>query len=46
MAVKVANNTAGSNGLVPILLVFRHYPYIYSMDLLIPSIIQKVTAIN
>jgi hypothetical protein len=32
MAVKAVNNTAGPNGLVPILLVYRAYPWISNLD--------------
>jgi hypothetical protein len=32
MAVKAINNTAGPNGLVPTLLVYRAYPRISKLD--------------
>jgi hypothetical protein len=32
MAVKAVNNTAGPNGLVPTLLVYRAYPRISNLD--------------
>jgi hypothetical protein len=50
MAIKAINNTAGPDGLVPILLVYKAYPQISNLD---PSalsvtdraaIIQKVIA--
>lgn len=41
MAVKVVNNTAGPDCLVPILLIFGTYLYMHNMDLLASSIIQK-----
>jgi len=39
MALKAINNTAGLEGLVPILLVFRAYPQIVKLDALLPSVI-------
>jgi hypothetical protein len=38
MAVKAVNNTAGPNGLVPTLLVYRAYLRIGKLDPSIPSI--------
>jgi len=46
MAVKSANNTAGLDGLVLILLIFSAYPYISELDLLVPSITQRAAAIK
>jgi len=46
MAVKATNNTAGRDGLVPILLIFSAYPYISELNPLAPSIIQQVVAIK
>lgn len=46
MAVKSVNDTAGPNGLVPILLVFGAYPSMHSMDPLAPTIIQRAAAIE
>ena len=45
MAVKAINDTAGPNGLVPILLVFKAYPRMTSADLPAPSIIKRLKAI-
>jgi hypothetical protein len=45
MAVKAINNTAGPNGLVPTLLVFRAYPRITLADLPAPLIIKRSKAI-
>jgi len=39
MAVKAANNIAGPDSLVLILLIFSAYPYISELNLLAPSII-------
>ena len=44
MAVKVVNNTAGSDGLIPILLVFGAYLHMHNIDQPAPTIIQKSTA--
>jgi len=46
MAFKAINNTAGLEGLVPILLVFRAYPQIVKLDALLPSVTQRATAIK
>jgi hypothetical protein len=32
MAIKAVNNTAGPNRLIPILLVYRAYPWISNLD--------------
>ena len=39
MAVKVVNNSAGPDGLIPTLLVFSAYPQITNNSLLSPSIV-------
>jgi len=39
MAFKAINNTAGLEGLVPTLLVFRAYPRMVKSDVLLPSVI-------
>lgn len=46
MVFKTINNTAGFNGWVPILLVFKAYLYMNSINLLMASIIQKAVAID
>ena len=46
MAFKAINNTAGLEGLVPILLVFRAYPQIVKSDALLPLVIQQAAAIK
>jgi hypothetical protein len=38
MAVKAVNDTAGPNGLVPTLLVYRAYPQISNLDPSTPPI--------
>jgi len=40
MAVKAINNTAGPNGLVPTLLVYRAYPRISNLGPFTPSVID------
>jgi hypothetical protein len=40
MAVKAINDTAGPNGLVPTLLVYRAYLRIGKLDPLAPSVID------
>jgi hypothetical protein len=42
MAVKAINNTAGPNGLVPTLLVYRAYLRISNLGPPAPSIIERV----
>jgi len=39
MAFKAINNTAGLEGLVPILLVFRAYSQMVKLDALLPLVI-------
>lgn len=46
MAVKVVNNTAGPDYLVPILLIFGTFLYMHSMDPLASSIIKKAVIID
>ena len=45
MAVKAANDTAGLNGLIPILLVFGTYPRIAKTSLPLPSIVTRAIII-
>jgi hypothetical protein len=40
MAIKAINNTAGSNRLIPTLLVYRAYPRISNLDSPAPFIID------
>lgn len=44
--VKAVNDTTGLKGLVPTLLVFKVYLQMYAMDLPLPRIIQRATAID
>ena len=46
MAFKAINNTAGPEGLVPTLLVFRAYPQMVKSDALLPLVTQRATAIK
>jgi hypothetical protein len=46
MAVKAMNNTAGPNGLVSTLLVYRAYLWISNLDLPAPSITDRVAVIR
>ena len=46
MAFKAINNTAGPEGLVPTLLVFRAYPQMVKIDAPSPLVIQRATAIK
>ncbi len=46
MAIKALNDTAGPNGLVLTLLVFRAYPRINQDLPLLPNIVQKAKAIK
>jgi hypothetical protein len=46
MAFKAINDTASLKGLVPILLVFGAYPRMVELDMLLPSVIQRATAIK
>ena len=46
MAVKAVNNTAGPDGLVPTLLVYRAYLRISNLDPPAPSIIERAATIQ
>ena len=46
MAIKFVNNTAGSNGLVPTLLVYRAYLKISKLDPPAPSITDWAAVIQ
>ena len=46
MAVKAVNNTAGPDGLVPTLLVFRAYPRITDQDPPAATITKRAKAIR
>jgi hypothetical protein len=46
MAVKAVNNTAGPNGLVPTLLVYRAYLRISKLDPPAPSVTDQAAAIR
>jgi hypothetical protein len=46
MAIKAVNNTAGPNGLVPTLLVYRAYPRISNLDPPALSIIDRAAIIQ
>ena len=46
MAVKAANDTAGPDGLVPTLLVYRAYPRISNLDPPAVSITDQAAAIR
>jgi len=46
MAFKAINNTAGPEGLVPTLLVFRAYPQIVESDAPSPLVTQRAAAIK
>ena len=46
MAVKAVNDSAGPDGIVPILLVFGTYPRIAEDSTLSPSVIQRAEAIR
>ena len=46
MAIKAVNNTAGPDGLVPILLVFSLYLRITDQDPLVPTITKRAKAIR
>jgi hypothetical protein len=43
--VKVVNNSAGPDGIMRILLIFKAYPYITKDSLLLPFIIKQAKAI-
>ena len=46
MAIKAVNNTAGPNGLIPTLLVYRAYPRISNLDPPAPSITDRAAIIQ
>jgi len=46
MAFKAINNTAGLEGLVPTLLVFRAYPQMVKLDAPLPLVTQQAAAIK
>lgn len=46
MALKLVNDIAGPNGLVPTLLVFGSYSRMHFMNLFTPTIIQQAAAIK
>jgi hypothetical protein len=46
MAVKAVNDTAGPNGLVPTLLVYKAYPRISNLNPPAPSIIDRAAVIQ
>ena len=46
MAVKAINNTAGLDGLVSTLLIYRAYLRISKLDLSAPSITEQAAAIQ
>jgi hypothetical protein len=45
MAIKAVNDTAGPDGLVPTLLVYRAYLWISNLDPLAPSITDRAAII-
>ncbi len=45
MAVKAVNDSAGPDGIVPILLVFSAYPWLTKIDPLSLSITKRIEAI-
>jgi hypothetical protein len=46
MAFKAINNSAGPDGLVPTLLVYRAYPRLSETDLPAPTVTQRALAIK
>jgi hypothetical protein len=46
MAIKAVNDTAGPNGLVPTLLVYRAYPRISNLDPPAPSVTDRAAIIQ
>jgi hypothetical protein len=46
MVFKAINNTASLKGLIPTLLVFRAYPQMVKLDILLSLIIQRAAAIK
>ena len=45
MAIKAINNSARLNGIIPTFLVFRVYPWITKIDILLLSITKRAEAI-
>ena len=45
MAVKAINDSAGPDGIIPTLLVFRVYPRITKIDALLLSVTKRAEAI-
>ena len=46
MAVKAINNSAGLDGIIPTLLVFRVYPQITKIDTLLLSVTKRAEVIR
>ena len=46
MAVKAVNDTAGPDGLVPTLLVYRAYPRMSNLDPPAPSVTDRAAVIQ
>ena len=46
MAFKAINNSAGFNGLIPTLLVFRAYPRIVESDVPNPIVVKRAAALK
>ena len=46
MAFKAINDSAGPNGLIPTLLVFRAYPHIVESDAPNPIVIKRAVALK
>jgi hypothetical protein len=46
MAIKAVNDSAGPDGIIPILLVFRAYPRITNNSLLSPTTIKRTKTIR
>jgi hypothetical protein len=46
MVVKAVNDTAGPDGLVPILLIFSAYPRMTDTDILATTVSQRAKAIQ
>ena len=46
MAFKTINNSIGPNSLIPILLVFKAYPYITESNASNPTVIKQAVALK
>jgi hypothetical protein len=46
MAFKALNDTAGPDGLVPMLLVFSAYPQMTELDVPSPTVTQRANAVK